>query len=459
MESNRPSRRAVLRTGAGVAGAAAATSLAGCSALDSVLGGGGTEVESVPAAADVALHADVDAVLDDPATRQVTNAYLSVQAQRTGYDGPESFEAMLSTFESASGLDPNGVSSLTTFWEWGGLESADGDGYFGFLFSAEWTESEVLDALEQSGETFIETEYGGKTVYEGESEYNSTRLAVVAEGEYAMAYERALEDVIDVATGDGDQFDESLREAYAATRSGPVRFAATVPADVIPESIGAGDSSFNTDLFRKVEHVAGSVYADGDRRGVETTFTATDAATADDVAALIDGFAVFARDLVDTEAAAAALDAIEASHEGEQAIVTYEQPVDELVALVETTTEPSGGDPDPAMPQAAFSFDYDGAAGGDGTGVLTVTHDGGELIPPSNLFVRGRGFATVSDVDMTFPGRWQGTVSGDYTDERTVVAGDAVDVGVRSDYDVSVVWQSSDGTASTTLARDTGPDA
>ena len=56
----------------------------------------------------------------------------------------------------------------------------------------------------------------------------------------------------------------------------------------------------------------------------------------------------------------------------------------------------------------------------------------------------------------TGAGQWQGSADGD---EDGVVAGDAVTVGVASDYETSAVWVSSDGDSSATLAEHRGPDA
>jgi hypothetical protein len=109
---------------------------------------------------------------------------------------------------------------------------------------------------------------------------------------------------------------------------------------------------------------------------------------------------------------------------------------------------------DQTAPTAAFSFEYEET--GDAEGTLSITHDGGDSIPVAELYVRGSGFAAVDGVDQTKPGQWRGTASGD---ENAVVAGDAVEVGVTSDYEISVVWESADEQAAATLASGQGPDA
>lgn len=103
------------------------------------------------------------------------------------------------------------------------------------------------------------------------------------------------------------------------------------------------------------------------------------------------------------------------------------------------------------VPQASFAFEYEET--GDDRGLLTITHDGGDAIPSEELFVRGIGFADVAGADQTSAGPWGGTTS-----DGAVAAGDAVVVGVASDYEIRLVWQSADGNGSAALVEDEGPD-
>ncbi|QPV61761.1 hypothetical protein I7X12_13490 [Halosimplex litoreum] len=108
----------------------------------------------------------------------------------------------------------------------------------------------------------------------------------------------------------------------------------------------------------------------------------------------------------------------------------------------------------PRTPQAIFGFEHDPT--GDGVGILEITHEGGDSIARSELYIRGAGFASVEGVDQTAAGQWQGTASGD---DEAVVAGDRVEVGVASGYEINVVWESADGGVSATLATNERPDA
>lgn len=105
-------------------------------------------------------------------------------------------------------------------------------------------------------------------------------------------------------------------------------------------------------------------------------------------------------------------------------------------------------------PQVSWAAEYEET--GDGRGVLTLTHEGGDNVPREALFVRGSGFADVDGVDQTSAGQWQGSASSDDSDVR---AGDAVAVGVTSDYEIRLVWEATEGGRSATLFSDEGPDA
>lgn len=110
-------------------------------------------------------------------------------------------------------------------------------------------------------------------------------------------------------------------------------------------------------------------------------------------------------------------------------------------------------------PQHKFTFNYD-----SDDGVVTITSQGGEAIRHDELYIRGSGFcgATCSDGDIQDAGEWPkgpGFTSGETEETSAVSAGDSLDVGVNSDYSISVAWESKDTSTSTTLSSDTGPAA
>jgi hypothetical protein len=118
---------------------------------------------------------------------------------------------------------------------------------------------------------------------------------------------------------------------------------------------------------------------------------------------------------------------------------------------IERPTVPWDRQVSTSPPQAAFAFDYEAVA--DGTGLLEITHEGGDTIEAAALTVRGSGFADVSGSTLTDSGQWPAGDDGE------VSAGDSVVVGVRSDYDITLVWASTSGDQTATIATDQGPDA
>jgi len=103
-----------------------------------------------------------------------------------------------------------------------------------------------------------------------------------------------------------------------------------------------------------------------------------------------------------------------------------------------------------------------GCPSGSGTGIAggewpaTDLAGFAEWLPaPSELSLRGSGFADAEGTDRTGAGPLQGPVSSD----SGLVAGDSVVVGVTSDYGVRVVWEANDGDVTATLDSDQRPDA
>ena len=460
MNTENPARRDVLRTGAALSGLAALGSLAGCSGLLDAEGGGGSgQLARVPEDADAAAHVDVETVLDDKATENVVDAQLAIQAERSWYDGPETFEAALSDFQDSTGLDPDGIQTATPFFEFAGSDSYQtvDQEFYGTVLTADWSEDDLIASIEDSGTEYEADEHAGQPVYEPDNDY-SYWVGVLADGEYVLGSEDAVEDTIDVAAGEEDVLDSDLQNAYANTRAGPVRFVSTVPADERPETTGPSDE-IDLGILSDVETVAGAVYVNGDNRGVEMTFTAADEETADDVAAMLDGLVTLASDDIPNDAVSSALDEVEITQDGTAVVVAYEASVATLVNLVEESLDTgSSGRTEPArqVPRAVFTFEYEQT--GDG-GTVTITHDGGDTIKRSEISVRGTGFAADSSADMTASGQWAGSASGEIGDEPAVVAGDRVTVGVESDYVLRITYESQSGDRSATLAASQGPDA
>lgn len=105
-------------------------------------------------------------------------------------------------------------------------------------------------------------------------------------------------------------------------------------------------------------------------------------------------------------------------------------------------------DPSTNQPTAAFALDY------FSEGELTITFDSGDTIKAANLFVRGDFDADTSG------GNWSalgGDASSEVGGDPAVSAGDGVTVEAGPAYDVQVVWEAGDDSA--TLSTAEGPEA
>lgn len=453
-------RRDTLRAGAGVVAAATGVGTAGCTGrvTDLIDRGGNAEAAWAPADSQAVLVVDVQSILDDEATRKLANAYLETAAESEHYDGPETYEEALQTAEDESNLPPTDLRGATAFGNYDAIRGED-EPYGGVVFEAEWTEDDIVNALEAEGPEFVASDYKGTTVYENESEYSDLTLGVLGNNRYAFGTRAAVEDAVDVNGGDEDSITAELSSAFDATRNGSaVRFAAEVPEETVPRKIPTrnGDS-IELDAYRDVPHVAGAIYSTGDAVGVELLMLAEDEATAEEVKEQTEALITFAKSLESTtDETEAFLDNIEVARRNTTTVaLTYEQPVDDLADRIEAITEQRLGDQvQSEVPHASFTFDYEATSnpGTDAplvddttpdTGEVTVTHDGGDEIPRTQLAFHD------TDGNRLAPAPFP---------EADVTAGDSATVAVESDDTLRVVWTAEGGGASAVLAKWVGPD-
>ncbi|MFC7225955.1 hypothetical protein N0B31_00955 [Salinirubellus salinus] len=337
-----PSRRDVLRASAGV-GLAALTASAGCTEqISDFTGGGGVSTDSAPAASRGVFTADVQGLLGDENTARLANAYLGVVSQNEYYSGPESYEAVLDEAEAEATLPPSGLQSVLGFGEFGYF-GFGGDAYAGAVFEAEWSETEVVDALEDGGATYTEGEYSGTTTYTNDSEYVEAELAVLGDGRYVVGSTDAVEDAVDVANGEGDAIGSALSNAYDGTRDGYVRYGAEVPDDSLPRRIPVGGETVELDAYQRVTHSGGALYSNGDTVGLEVVFVAVDSQAAEAVVEQTEALVTVAKSTESTtEEVEAALDRLTVSQDGDTVSTTYETTVAELETRIEALGEQYG---------------------------------------------------------------------------------------------------------------------
>ncbi|MUV50753.1 type IV pilin [Haloarcula sp. CBA1122] len=129
-----------------------------------------------------------------------------------------------------------------------------------------------------------------------------------------------------------------------------------------------------------------------------------------------------------------------------------------LAAVIATFVLGLGDQVSNTAPQASFSTEYDSSA--DDNGQVTVTHDGGDSIKGSNLYIRGSGIGGSSSDVTSNNAEWLSSGGDASGSNSKVVAGDRLTVGVTGGgYDFSVVYESATGDNSATLATASGPDA
>jgi hypothetical protein len=422
-------------------------------------GGSSSALASVPDGVTLALTVDAEAVRNDDATKTLVNAWFEGRTEGTSRDDrPENYDDLLARFEDDFGLDPTAVSSLTPFF--------NGGSFYGFgasggaaVVAADWSAEDITDSLSDSmGNSYEEDEHYGQPIYHPETDRYfgaAIWLGVLGDGEYVIGSEGAVRETIEVHLGEVESLDGRMQEAYGATRDAPVRFVLDLPLGLIPDEIERDDTTVQLEPLNEVATVAGSVYRDGNTRGVEVTMAADDTDTAENLVDTVEGYIAFAEEGTEREALVEALNEVAVSRDGSDVVLRYESTVDDLADTVQAFAEPRD---DPRRrrdtPAVAFSFDYDESAG-----TVEITHDGGDTVRASALRIRGAGFADADRADMTSGGQWRGSASGEIDGESAVVAGDRVLVGVDGDYELAVVWEPEDGRVSATLARDEGPDA
>jgi len=124
--------------------------------------------------------------------------------------------------------------------------------------------------------------------------------------------------------------------------------------------------------------------------------------------------------------------------------------------LPTTSTETASDTDSTDSPLVSLSGEYqESSTDGSATGILTITHDGGDTLDGANIQLRGDGIVTVDGAtpDVTSTRTQWATATG--TEE--ISAGDGITIGAETDYNIQIIWRSGDQSA--VLAQFTGPAA
>jgi|GEM_PF-1167728 len=475
MSDDSVTRRGLLRTTGGLAAAGLVGGLSGCSQVSNTIqGGSGSSdtIQAVPEDSEYIFEVDFAAIYEDQALRDGINEQIEQARDEIESEGiPESVTAALDQIEDESGLDPRLLSKSILS---GAYDAATEYDQAAYTLWTEWTEDDILDAIEEANGSYSEDDHEDKTLYvfeSGSGEQSSGQpseppvvLAVLEEGVFSVGTRAHVEATIETWIGEEDPVEGEVRSGYDAATAGHVRFAFDVITDEIPEQASA---EIDTSLAEEVTYGYGSLSADGDDRVASLSLETENGETATDIRDIMQGtFVIMERqadnsDIEDKDELVAALEATEFSSSGTTTSVTHTRPASDFAAvltpLLLAFAMPQGSsefgsemDTEPRAPIVSLGFEYE-----TDEQVLTITHESGETVSADELWLRGDGFVPVDGVDQTGPGPWQGS----HDEDGSVRAGDSVTVGAASDYDVRVVWESASGGQSATLSQDLGPNA
>lgn len=309
------------------------------------------------------------------------------------------------------------------------------------LYEAEFDRATAESDFESLGFSTAGT-YRGYTLFTagGATAGSSTRAAAVGDGAIVLVGRYSSEEEVDK---------RPAVEAILDARTGN----AQRYAEAVPDFGRLVDALGNAHVLSARTHETGASFEGATGEGISTHVGESESrvrasavfAEAADQAAL----AEWARNAESFHGRAPTT-----SVDGRVATAAALVPSGEITRFPSEFPGPPVRDGETSVPQIQFGFEYE--PGGDGRGTLRITHEGGDTVEAARVLVRGSGFADVDGVDQTEPGPWQGSASGD---DGSIVAGDFVDVGVTSDYEIRVRWSADGGDTAATLAEDRGPDA
>jgi len=289
-------------------------------------------VGQVPDDVDAVVHVD-GAVTNDGASRTLANTGLERASLIEGV--PNSTADVLSEFEGRTGLDPDAADEIVAFSRRtnGSTELT----YAGVIVHGNWDRAAVIEAVRNDTDRELtETTYNGQTVYRPAGDGDAATgqwIGVLGEGQYVFGTEAAVKETIDVTAGDGEGFGGRLQTGHENARDGLVTFAVRVPTDRIPEQVGAGPGIELT-RYRQVAIVSGSYYSKTNGAGVELRLLANSTEAAQDVEDVTSGALATFKLTTGNESVEQNVDAIEVERDGTSVIISYEESIESIQALL-----------------------------------------------------------------------------------------------------------------------------
>ncbi len=341
MVPRKVTRRGVLRTGATLASVGVIGSLSGCSDLmsddgDSDDDGGDdatSAVDYIPGRANLVMSLSVTALLDDQAIRGAVNDALDRQSAEESMM-PSTVSGALDMFEQEEGVNPRNVNEVVLFGETDESAESDESDYVGWLTYTDWSADEITALIEEysSDDSDIVTEeYNGTTVYvSDDGDEETERVAILDDGTIVLGRAGATNDVIDVRAGDMDAVSGETRSAWEAASGEYAKFA----TDVEPEDLPSGQAEAAEPTVENIKYVSGSVYADGDMRGMMLEMEAGSEQDASDIETFFEGQIALAEEQAEDPQAREFLEGTEISSAGTTVTVRNEVDVETITPIV-----------------------------------------------------------------------------------------------------------------------------
>lgn len=308
---------------------------AGCTGIigDDSSSAGDAQLDKVPDDATMVGYVDAAGMVEDDSLRELANTAFEAQDQNSEfYSGPTSVEEWLDQIEDESGLDATNVQDATFFGTAGETVPTNAE-QAGMILRTDFTEDEIVSAMEDSGTEFSEESYQDTTLYTYGYD-NQNALAALGDGTFAVGDTAAVKSTLDVDAGDEDALSGELRTRFQDTDDGYVRFASSVPQDQVPtEELGQG-SPINTSAFNTVQYVSGSMATDGDTVSTQMNLVSESSDDASRINDVIDG-ALSVYGGVGNDQIRETLEQVDVSQDGDTVTVSFSDSVDNLNERIE----------------------------------------------------------------------------------------------------------------------------
>ncbi|MGB9987835.1 hypothetical protein [Salarchaeum japonicum] len=343
-----PGTGGTVRTVAAVLAVAMLVSTAGCAGLLSDDGGSASDaakLDSVPANVDSVAFVDIGGMLEDDALRGIADTYFAeLNASSPYYSGPASISEAIADAENDTGLSATQFETVTSFSNASEQVDAESGSFNGALVTSSLSKTELESALtNQTGMTFATETYGNATLWVPESEFASGNVVGwLGDGTFVTGTESAVKAVVDVRAGDAPALSGDLRETFADTRSGYVKFAMNVPQQNLDTGPYASETQFATETLNAVQAVSGALYTEETDIGGVTNVVTNTSSSATNIMQVMQG-AISAYELASEEAAAETVDKIEVTSEGTTVTVSYENAASNIEDAIASAYNESGG--------------------------------------------------------------------------------------------------------------------